>query len=239
MAETSIDGDTPTQTVISSDSNAEPAIEAQPQGSPAAAAAPQSPAPLDAGTAFRADPDQLNEDAAAASGSDGLIQQPDGSDAADSAHEDEIITWTASEFIAHHKSSSWYGLLAVIAAVIAGVVYAITRDILSTSTVVVGAILFGIVAARQPRELQYQLDGRGLQIGSRYYSYSAFRSFSVVPEGAFSSIIFMPLKRFSPLTTIYFAPDEEHRIVDLLTDSLPYEEYKHDLFDQLMRRIRF
>src|SRR5437870_2945293 len=41
------------------------------------------------------------------------------------------ITWTASEFVAHEKSAGWYLALTVVALVIAGVIYLLTRDIIS------------------------------------------------------------------------------------------------------------
>jgi hypothetical protein len=60
-----------------------------------------------------------------------------------------------------------------------------------------------------------------------------------MPEGAFSSIVLVPLKRFSPLTSIYYAPQDEERITAMLAAHLPYEERKHDPIDKLMQRIRF
>jgi hypothetical protein len=160
-------------------------------------------------------------------------------DTGDDSDPEEVITWSASEFVAHQKSVGWYGLLALVTIVIAGLVYILIRDVISTSVVVICAIILGIYAARQPRQLSYRLDEDGVTVGNRQYSYNDFRSFAVVPEGAFSSIVFMPLRRFSPLTTLYYAPEDEDRIVDLLGDRLPLEDYTHDPVERLMHRIRF
>lgn len=165
-------------------------------------------------------------------------QQEVASDAA-SVAADGDITWTASEFVAHEKSTGWYGGLALATLVIAGLVYLVTRDIISTIVVLVGALALGVLGGRKPKQLQYHLDGSGVTIGQKRYVYEMFRSFSVVPEGAFSSIVFMPLKRFAPLTTIYYAPEDEDKIIDVLTQRLPFEERKADAVDNLMRRIRF
>ncbi len=151
----------------------------------------------------------------------------------------EPVSWTASEFIAHRKSPRWYGMLAVAAIVMAAIVYALTRDKVSTAVVMVAAVVLGFYAARQPRELDYQLDDRGLSIGSKFYDYDSFKSFSVIDEGAFASITLMPLKRFMPPLTIYYAPDDEPRILNLLAERLPLEEHRADAIDHLMRRIRF
>jgi hypothetical protein len=125
----------------------------------------------------------------------------------------DSITWTASEFIAHEKSAGWYTMLALATAIIAGIVYLITRDYISVGVVVVAGIILGAYAAHEPRQLEY--------------------------EGAFSSITFMPLKRFSPPISIYYAPEDEDRIVTLLSDKLPIEQRRLDAVDNLMRKIRF
>lgn len=155
---------------------------------------------------------------------------------ADNARE---ITWTASEFVAHEKSAGWYGLLGLAAVAVAALVYLITRDYVSVSVVVVGAVVLGFYGATKPRQLEYRLDQQGLSIGAKRYTYNEFRSFAVVPEQAFSSIIFMPLKRFAVPIAIYYAPDDEERILGLLADRLPFEEAPRDAVGNLMRRIRF
>src|SRR3981081_3134082 len=112
----------------------------------------------------------------------------------------DAITWTASEFIDHNKSFSWYMMLGLAAAVLAAVVWLFTKDLFSTAVVVVGALVLGVYAAHKPRQLIYKLDDRGLTIGERYYAFAEFRSFSLVPEGAFASIELVPLKRFAMYT---------------------------------------
>lgn len=151
----------------------------------------------------------------------------------------DSITWTASEFIAHDKSGGWYMALAVVTAAVGGLVYLITRDYISVGVVVVAGLLLGTYGARQPRQLQYQLNDHGLAIGPKTYTFDQFRSFSVVSEGAFSSITFMPLKRFAPPISIYYAPEDEEKIVNLLSQALPIEQRRLDAVDNLMRKIRF
>lgn len=149
------------------------------------------------------------------------------------------VSWTASEFIAHHKTSSWYLTLGVSAAIVAAIVLLLTKDVFSTVIVVIAAILFGVAASRQPRELEYAVGSHALIIGNKQYPYRDFRSFSVVDEGAFSSIIFMPLKRFAPPISIYYHPGDEQYIVEALADHLPMDTHKPDMTEALMRRIRF
>lgn len=149
------------------------------------------------------------------------------------------ITWTASEFVHHDKSASWYGGLVISTVLLAGLIFLITKDAVSVAVVIIAGLVLGIYSTHRPRQLEYRVDQRGVFISNKYYSYDDFKSFSVVSEGAFSSIVFMPLKRFAPALTIYYAPEDEESIMALLADQLPFEEPRRDAVDSLMRRIRF
>lgn len=155
------------------------------------------------------------------------------------AEDDILLHWQAAEFVSHEKSPSWYYKLAGVAILIAAIVFLLTKDKISTGIVVFGALLLGIYARRQPRELEYVLATHGLGIGEKYHSYEEFRSFSVVPEAHMSSVIFRPMKRFGQILTIYFPPELEDQVGDILADRLPYEDHQHDLVESFMRRIRF
>lgn len=152
---------------------------------------------------------------------------------------DDGVHWTASEFIAHTKTAGWYMLLVVAALLLAGFVFIVTKDKISAVMIVIVAVIFAVFAARKPRELNYQVDGSGVQIGPKAYPYGAFRSFSIVEEGAIESIWLMPLKRFMPILTIYFDPKDGQKIVDVLAQFLPVENRQMDPIDRLMHRLRF
>lgn len=149
------------------------------------------------------------------------------------------ITWTASEFIAHHKTTVWYVQLAGAALLAAVVIGYITKDIITALTILFAAGLLAAYGNRQPRELTYRLDYSGLHVGRRVYHLADFRSFSVMTEGAFASISFTPLKRFAPMLTIYYDPKDEQKIVDVLSAQLPMLPRKIDPIERLMWRIRF
>lgn len=149
------------------------------------------------------------------------------------------VDWTASEFISHDKSGGWYALLSLGAIAAAVAVFLLTGDKVSTGIVVIVAILFGISAARKPRELQYKIDDQGLYVDQKFYAYSDFRSFAIVQEEAVESIWLMPLKRFRPPLSIYFDPNDGRKIVDVLSQILPIENRELDMVDRMMHRLRF
>jgi hypothetical protein len=149
------------------------------------------------------------------------------------------VSWTASEFIAHSKTAGWHLLLVIGAAIIAAVVWFLTKDFISSLVIVVGGVAISFYGAHKPQQMQYQLSNHGLIIGRRQFVFSDFKAFSVIPEGAFSSIALIPTKRFAPLTTLYYDPQDEDSILDILGSFLPLQDRRTDAIDSLMRRIRF
>lgn len=149
------------------------------------------------------------------------------------------VKWTASEFVAHEKSLGWYGLLLVATVALSGLVYLLNKDFISVGVILLAGLVLGVYAGHRPRQLEYRLSEQGLSIGQKYYGYNQFKSFSISDEGAFSAIVLMPLKRFAPAITMYYAPDDEDIIAGILSTQLPMEEHHPDAVDSLMRRIRF
>jgi len=149
------------------------------------------------------------------------------------------LSWTASEFVEHEKTAGWYGLLALVGVVLAAVVYFLTKDKITTGIILFAAIALGVFGARKPRSQQYGLDDAGIHVGAKAYDFASFKAFSVVPEGAVTSIVFLPLKRFMPALTIYVAPEVEDSAVDFLAIRLPLEQHKPDAVDSFLRRIHF
>lgn len=125
------------------------------------------------------------------------------------------------------------------AAVLAVVVYFTTKDKISAAVLAVAGIALAAYGARLPRQLQYSLNGMSLTIGQKSYGLDLFRSFSIIDDGAFSSIVFMPMKRFAPQVTVYYDPKDEEKIVTLLAERLPMEDRQRDAVEKFMRRIRF
>ena len=151
----------------------------------------------------------------------------------------EAVSWTASEYIAHQKSGSWYfGLLAA-GSVLAAIIFLLTRDVVTLVTIIVVTILFGVFASRKPRVLQYELNESGITIAEKHYVYEEFKSFSVHDEGGVRSLFLLPMKRFMPGLSLYYPPDQEDQILQTISLYLPHEDREPDPVDRLMKRVRF
>ena len=149
------------------------------------------------------------------------------------------ISWTASEFIVHKKGLFWYVLIFLGSIIIAFLTWLLTKDVISTSVIVVAGLLLMVYGAKRPHEINYQIDREGIHIGGRSLAFDRFRSFSTVHQGAFSSLVLYPMKRFALITTAYYDPQDEKKILDIISTYLPLEEKGRDLIDDLMWKIRF
>ncbi len=184
----------------------------------AADATPQEPAPQ-----WQFDPDTAQTDTSQGADNEAVA----------------AVSWTASEFIAHDKAPSWYAGLALCGVLLAATVFLLTRDWISTVVIVIITVVFGVFASRQPRVLNYALDQVGVHIANKFYPYADFKSFSLMDEGGINAIWLMPLKRFMPSITIFYAPPDEDNIMNVLSRYLPFEQRDHDMVERLMRKVRF
>ncbi len=151
----------------------------------------------------------------------------------------EPVTWTASEFIAHHKNGGWYATAIFGCASLCVLIYIFTHDFVSIIAITTVVILFLIISGKKPQQQAYIIDSHGVTIGSRLYPYSTFKSFAVSYEGAIGCITFVPLRRFMPEIAVYYAPDDENRILEALSRSLPNDQRSERNVDRLMKRIHF
>jgi hypothetical protein len=151
----------------------------------------------------------------------------------------EDISWSASEFIHHDKSMSWYGVavLVIIISTVGG--YLLMKDVITPIAIItLGAIML-VVGSRKPKTFNYRVSMKGLLIGEKEYSYDEFQSFSIIEEGPIESIMLIPQKRWAPALNIYFAPDDGQKIFDTLSAFLPFEQREKDMVDKFLHKIRF
>jgi hypothetical protein len=149
------------------------------------------------------------------------------------------ISWSAAEYIDHERGAGWYGALLLITVLIAVGFYFITKDYFAVGTAVVVGIIIAVAVGRKPRQITYEITDKGLRVGEKIYAYNMFKSFSVTQEEGAESINLFPLKRFMPIVSAYFTPQDEDKIVNAIGEHLPLEEHKLDNVDRLARRLRF
>lgn len=149
------------------------------------------------------------------------------------------ISWTGSEFVSNQKTASWYLMLAGATVIVCIIVYLFSRDILSTIFISIMGILFAVIAARPPKQLEYSIDNEGIKVGPRNYYYSDFKSFSLQHNGAIGYVSLLPLHRFRNELSIYYPPENEMQIFEALASRIPNEQRRENPIDKLAKLIRF
>jgi hypothetical protein len=168
-------------------------------------------------------------------GSDKTVQKPANS----ATPTNKVVNWQASEFIEHNKNFGWFFGLIAGAVVIAALMYLLTRNILAVVVIVLAGVAVGQYAKSKPATNDYELSLHGLKVNGKFYALSDFRSFAIYQEGAINALYLVSAKRFATPLTVYFAPDDYQKIVDLLQRILPQDAYKPDTIDKMMKRVRF
>lgn len=157
---------------------------------------------------------------------------------AHNADHPQVISWEASEYVHNDKGAMWLvglGLVGLVFAAIALFLQAWTFLIM----IIVACVAMGVFAFRKPHVLQYTLNDNGVQIADKTYHYSDFRAFGIMQEGAFFTMTLIPVKRFAPALSVYFAEEQGEDIVDIVSAHLPMEHIEPDIIDRLMHRLRF
>jgi hypothetical protein len=163
----------------------------------------------------------------------------DQSTPANSHETEEGISWTAPEFVEKQKNASWHFILLGVAVILGVVLYLLTKDAITTGMVVFAILILSIYGMRRPKNIEYSLGRDGMNIGIKRFNYEAFRSFTVIPEGSYTSVNFVPLKRFAPPIGLCILKEDEADILNFLSARLPNQIYKPDIIERLMQRINF
>lgn len=153
--------------------------------------------------------------------------------------ETQPISWTGSEFIARSKSPGWYVVLFAGTAFLCIAIYLIWGDLIAPVAIFMASVLFAVIAGRQPRQRAFVIDNRGVNVDSKFYGYNEFKSFTIMQDDAIGYIDLIPLKRFMPELSLYYAPEDEQKIFDTLSLHLPHEQRDEHRVDKLMRKIKF
>lgn len=155
----------------------------------------------------------------------------------DDSHSD--ITWSASEFIIHDKSFTWYVVLSFATIIISAIIYLLTHDKISTGIIILAGITFGVYGARKPRLLNYKINDSGITIQTKIFGYDTFKSFEIVEDSVLPNVILMPLKRFMPSLSIYLDPASQEEVIKVLSEHLPQDVRQQDFIERFTQRIRF
>jgi hypothetical protein len=157
--------------------------------------------------------------------------------------ETPIFTWKASEYLKHNHTIAWYIGMVVATAGLIGIIVLISggfgfQEILSAFVVILMFVSIIVYAHKNPRELNYTLSSTGIFLGDKYYSYSDFHSYAVLPYHGQLSIELDPLKRFMPRVSLPLEESHLAEVGKILEARLPRTERELDIIDRISHRLK-
>ncbi|MDK2899238.1 MAG: hypothetical protein PWQ10_425 [Patescibacteria group bacterium] len=151
----------------------------------------------------------------------------------------EPIHWSAKEYIYVEKNGLWFFVFVAVSLAFIAVDVFFIKSYTFSVLVIVMALSVIVYSRRPPRVIDYTLSGsQGLYIGEKLYHFNEFKSFGLIRDGEYNSIIMIPTKRFALGVSVYFPQEAGEKIIDILGARLPMETRSLDFIDKIVRKLR-
>ena len=152
--------------------------------------------------------------------------------------EKPVFTWTAPEFAAYSKSSSWF-LLVVVAAIVLIGIFVWQKNWTAVAVVAAAALALIIQAKTKPKMQKCSIYRSGVVIDEKVYPFSGLKSFWIV-YGEHPYIRIAQAKRLSSNVNLPIAEEDPEQVRLFLAKFLPEEEQNgEDFSDTIQRWLRF
>jgi hypothetical protein len=149
-----------------------------------------------------------------------------------------LASWQAAEYIQHHHSPLWYAGLGALTIGFLLLLVLVLHEWLSAVVVLLVVVSIVVYAHRAPRTLAYTLTATGIMIGEKYFPYSDFHSFAVLPYHGQMNVELDPLKRFMPRISLPADEQNLDAVIEVLGPRLPRSDRKPDPIDRLTHYLK-
>lgn len=156
----------------------------------------------------------------------------------------EKLSWSAPEYEDKERSKDWFWALGIII-VTSSIAAIIFNDYFFAALLIISGILLGFFAVKKPMEIFYELNNKGLKVGSRIYPYENIKSFWVQitqhEEENTKPLLFIHSERvFMPVITIPIRETDAEEIHYILSSKNIREiEMKEHPTDKIMEALGF
>jgi len=149
------------------------------------------------------------------------------------------IHWSAPSHLRSQRSVDWYWALGLIAVV--GVAVAVwLGDILFAVIIALASFMLGIMAAREPREHEVEINERGIVIDHEVYPYDTLHSFWIQEEGVpFPRLYLETSGIMHPHTTVILSSEQSPADIRARLSHFIPEEERHSFGTLLAHWLGF
>jgi len=155
------------------------------------------------------------------------------------AERSKKIKWTTLEFEKHEKGKKWFIFLGLISLVFV-IIAAIFNNFLLSIIIILATFILFVYAKKEPRKINFIIDGRGIKIDNKLYKYKEIKSFWMFYEPPeVKELSIRSNKAFMPYIKIPLSKQNPAEIRRFLLRFLPEREHRESIIEAWMRRIRF
>lgn len=148
------------------------------------------------------------------------------------------IRWTAPEYSHRDKSADWFWAVGIISISLAGAAI-IFNNVLLAIFILLGAFTLSLYAHREPFEVEYELNEKGVIAGNTLYTYSSLESFWVETRYAQPRLHLKSKRPLVPHVTILLDEINPNIVDEYLTRYIREEEYVEPLSHKLLEYLGF
>ncbi len=148
------------------------------------------------------------------------------------------FSWEAKEFQFQKKSADWYWALGIIAFSGAAAAF-IFNNILFGILVILGSFVLAIYATMKPRNIKFEVSGRGVSVGNTLYPYQTLKSFWINDELDQPVLLIESKRALVPLIIIPINSVPPENVRSLLLEYMEEVEHELPIADKLLERIGF
>ncbi len=153
----------------------------------------------------------------------------------------KTISWKALDHIKENKSEDWFWIVGIIAVgmIILTVFF---NNILFALLIALATFTSFLLAHSAPREIDYEINRKGVRAGDTIYPFSSLESFWIVDEDGYERdrVLLKSKKLFMPIITVPVGNGADLEDVrDCLLDYINEEELHEPFYEYLMHLLGF
>jgi hypothetical protein len=155
--------------------------------------------------------------------------------------EPKKINWKAYEYEHKDNSVDWFWAVGVIA-VASAIISIIYGNILFAIFILLGAFTLLMYAVRKPKEINFEINKRGVVVDNTLYPYSTIESFWIREKDNDNErkLVFQSEKILMPHIVIPLSNDIDYEILhEFLSEYLEEEEHHESFADVIMEYLGF
>jgi hypothetical protein len=154
-------------------------------------------------------------------------------------NKDNLIEWSAPEFIKHEKDFSWFAAAGIIAAIIF-TISLFAKNYIFGIVIILSVFSLYIWAQKEPKKYKFKINPKGIAIGKNIYGYDNLKSFWIFYDPPRIKYLSIESKKIlMPKIVIPIGEEDPNKIRGLLIKFLPEKEQEESLTDVLGRHLRY